>query len=171
MTAEQIEKLQNIKLAIFDVDGVLTDGRLFYGPNGEEHKVFHVHDGHGLKELIRNGIQVAIISGRDCEALRARLNDLGIEHTYLGQSKKIPALNDLLDKTGISLEQTCYSGDDIPDLKPMQKVSFAFAPANAINEVKQTANYICHASGGHGAVREICDLILSTLASLDENKQ
>jgi len=161
MNTEQKEKLQNIKLAIFDVDGVLTDGRLYYGPNGEELKVFHVHDGHGLKQLMRHDIQVAIISGRDCEALKVRLKDLGIEHAYLGQSQKIPALNDLLEKTGLSLEQACYTGDDIPDLAPMQKVSFSFAPANAVIEIKNKADWICSLSGGHGAVREICDLLVN----------
>lgn len=152
--------LKNVKLAIFDVDGVLTDGRLHYGPNGEELKVFHAHDGHGLKELMRNGIDVAIISGRDCEALRVRLNDLDIKHSYLGQGKKTPALADLLAKTGLSTEQCCYTGDDVPDIAPMQAVAFGFAPANAVVAVKNIADYQTEKTGGHGAVREICELIL-----------
>jgi len=153
--------LKKIKLAVFDVDGVLTDGRLYYGPNGEELKVFHVHDGHGLKALQQAGIEVAIISGRDCEALKVRLKELGIMHTYLGQKQKIPALESLLQTTKLTHEQVCYSGDDIPDIEPMQKAAFTFAPANAVIEVREIADYICNKKGGEGAVREICDVILS----------
>ncbi len=158
------EKLTEIQLVIFDVDGVLTDGRLHYGPNGEELKVFHSLDGHGLKELMRNNIQVAIISGRDCKALQLRLKDLGITHTYLGQGDKLPAFADLLDKTGISKNNIAYMGDDIPDLAPMQEVALGFAPANAISAVLDQADWVSSKSGGLGAVREVCDLILSTRA-------
>jgi len=160
------KKLQNIRLAIFDVDGVLTDGRLHYGPNGEELKVFHAHDGHRLKQLIKHNTQVAIISGRDCAALRTRLHDLGIEHAYLGQSNKLPALTDLLEKTELNLEQACYMGDDVPDMQPMQKVSVSFAPNNARPEVKALADVVSNANGGLGAVREICELILHAQADV-----
>lgn len=162
MTPEIKNRLQKIRLAIFDVDGVLTDGRLHYGPNGEELKIFHVHDGLGLKQLMRSGITVAIISGRDCKALRARLADLGIEHAYLGQNNKQIALEDLLKKTGIDLAHACHTGDDLPDLVVMQKTGFAFAPANAVREIRDHADWICAHSGGHGAVREICDLIIAS---------
>ena len=156
------EKLSKLQMVIFDVDGVLTDGRLHYGPNGEELKVFHSLDGHGLKELMRNNIQVAIISGRDCQALRVRLTDLGITHSYLGKSDKLPALADLLEKTGLSKSNIAYMGDDIPDLAPMHEVAIGFAPANAINAVLDQADWVSSKSGGVGAVREVCDLILST---------
>ena len=157
------EKLAKLKMVVFDVDGVLTDGRLYYGPKGEELKVFHVLDGHGLKELMRNNIEVAIISGRNCEALQTRLHDLGIKHTYLGNSDKIPALNDLLSKTGININDTAYMGDDVPDLDPMREVAISFAPINAIAEVQNQADWISSKTGGFGAVREVCDLILSTI--------
>ncbi len=157
------KKLAKLKMVVFDVDGVLTDGRLFYGPKGEELKVFHVLDGHGLKELMRNNIQVAIISGRNCEALRTRLSDLGITHTYLGTSDKIPALDDLLRKTGLDKNDIAYMGDDVPDLGPMREVAISFAPANAIPEVQDQADWISSKTGGFGAVREVCDFILSTI--------
>jgi len=139
----------------------MNSEQTYYGPKGEELKAFHVHDGHGLKELMRHGIVIAIISGRNCEALRMRLEDLGIEHSYLGQGKKIPALLDLLKKTNIKSENACYCGDDIPDIEPMQRVGFSFAPANAVASVKKIADWISTQSGGEGAVREISDLILS----------
>ncbi len=156
------EKLTELQMVIFDVDGVLTDGRLHYGPNGEELKVFHSLDGHGLKELMRNNIQVAIISGRDCQALRVRLSDLGITHAYLGKSDKRPAFEDLLEKTGLSKNNIAYMGDDIPDLAPMQEVAIGFAPANAISAVLDQADWVSSKTGGLGAVREVCDLILNT---------
>ena len=157
------EKLAELKMVIFDVDGVLTDGRLHYGPNGEELKVFHSLDGHGLKELMRNNIQVAVISGRDCKALRVRLNDLGILHAYLGHSDKIPALENLLSKTGIEKNFIAYMGDDVPDLAPMQEVAIGFAPANAVGTVQDQADWVSSKSGGLGAVREVCDLILNAI--------
>lgn len=161
MTLSLEQKLATLALVIFDVDGVLTDGRLFYGPTGEELKVFHVLDGHGLKQLMRAGVQVAIISGRDCPALRVRLSDLGIVHSYLGQADKIPALEDLITKTGITAEHIAYMGDDEPDLTPMAQVVLGFAPANAIASVQEQADWISAASGGRGAVREVCELILN----------
>ena len=153
-------QLVTLKMVIFDVDGVLTDGRLYYGANGEELKVFHVLDGHGLKQLMRHDIVVGIISGRDCDALRVRLNDLGIKHFYLGQSNKIPALEELIQKTGIQAEHIAYMGDDEPDLAPMTFVGTRFAPSNAISSVKDQAHWVSSVGGGQGAVREVCDLIL-----------
>ena len=158
-------KLSTLELIIFDVDGVLTDGRLFYGANGEEIKVFHVHDGYGLKQLMKAGVQVAIISGRDCQALRVRLKDLGITHVYLGQSNKIPALEDLMQKTGINADKIAYMGDDEPDLAPMEHVAINIAPANACSRVLDQADWVSNRSGGLGAVREACDLILAAINS------
>lgn len=161
-TPENISKqLSGLRMLILDVDGVLTDGRLHYGPHGEELKVFHVHDGLGLKQLMQAGITIAVISGRDCEALRTRLTDLGIKHHYLGQSEKIPAMHELFSKTNITAEHCAYMGDDLPDLEPMQKVALSFAPANAHTSVLQQAHWVCEKSGGQGAVREVCDLILA----------
>lgn len=164
------KKIAQLEMIIFDVDGVLTDGRLLYGPNGEELKIFHVHDGHGLKQLMLNGIQVAIISGRDCQALRVRLSDLGIEHAYLGNSNKLPALEDLMKKTGIAAEHIAYMGDDEPDLLPMAQVALGFAPANAISRVQDQAHWVSSFSGGMGAVREVCELILAAKNIAADNK-
>jgi len=158
------EKLAELQMVIFDVDGVLTDGRLHYGPNGEELKVFHALDGHGIKSLMRHNVQVAIISGRDCQALRVRLQDLGIQYSYLGQSNKLPCLEDLISKTNIDKKHIAYMGDDVPDIAPMREVTIAFAPANAVDAVQDQADWVSSKSGGFGAVREVCDLILSTKA-------
>ena len=160
-------RLAALELMIFDVDGVLTDGRLYYQSNGEELKVFHVHDGHGLKQLLNNGIEVAIISGRNSSALRSRLKDLGIIHTYLGESNKIPALQDLITKTGIALEHTGYMGDDEPDLKPMQQVAISFAPSNAIDKIQEQVDWVSSKNGGEGAAREVCDLVLAAKNIID----
>jgi 3-deoxy-D-manno-octulosonate 8-phosphate phosphatase (KDO 8-P phosphatase) len=160
-------RLATLELMIFDVDGVLTDGRLYYQPNGEELKVFHVHDGHGLKQLLNNGIEVAIISGRDSQALRTRLKDLGISHAYLGESNKIPALQDLIEKTGIALERTGYMGDDEPDLKPMQQVGISFAPSSAVDKIQELVDWVSSKNGGEGAVREVCDLVLAAKNIID----
>jgi len=110
---------------------------------------------------MRNDIQVAIISGRDCQALRVRLKDLGISLSYLGYSDKKPALEDLLNRTGLDKNNIAYMGDDVPDLKPMQEVALGFAPANAISAVQDQADWISSKTGGLGAAREVCDLILS----------
>lgn len=160
-------KIAALELVIFDVDGVLTDGRLYYQSNGEELKVFHVLDGYGIKQLMRAGIQVAIISGRDCKALRARLKDLDIKLFYLGQSNKIPALEDLHSKTGIAYANIAYMGDDEPDLEPMSKAGLGVAPANAIQSVQDQADWTTRKKGGQGAVRELCDLILASISNSD----
>lgn len=152
--------MKDIKLLVTDVDGVLTDGRLFFDANGECSKFFHVHDGHGLKELIRHGLHVAVISARSDRSTEHRLNQLKIPHIFLGAKDKLVTLKILCQDLNINLHQTAYMGDDLADLACMQEAGFAIAPANAVKEIKQAADFITTLEGGHGAVREICDLIL-----------
>lgn len=157
---ELLLQAQGVRLAIFDVDGVLTDGRLYYGPQGEEMKVFHTLDGHGLKLLAQAGITPAVISGRDSAGLRRRLSDLGVTHAYLGVGDKEPRAQELLTRMGLVWAECAVMGDDWPDLGLLQSARFACAPANAHLEVKARAHYVTRQCGGEGAAREFCDLLL-----------
>ena len=152
--------MKHIKLFVADVDGVLTNGQLLFDANGECSKFFHVHDGHGLKELLRHGLQVAIISARSDRSTEHRLNQLNIPHVFLGTPDKLATLKRLCQQLNYSLDQVAYMGDDLADLSCMQSVGFAVAPANAITEIKQAADRVTHLAGGYGAVREICDYLI-----------
>jgi 3-deoxy-D-manno-octulosonate 8-phosphate phosphatase, YrbI family len=154
------EKAAKIKLAAFDVDGVLTDGRLHYGPDGEQLKVFHALDGHGLKMLQTAGILVAVISARQSPALQQRLDDLSIQESHLGIIDKRAVFNRLLAKHGLQTEQCCFTGDDVIDLPVMQECGLKFSVENGHFIVRDLADWIAPLSGGNGAVRAICDLIL-----------
>jgi 3-deoxy-D-manno-octulosonate 8-phosphate phosphatase (KDO 8-P phosphatase) len=160
------QRAARIKLVIFDVDGVLTDGRLYYGTGGEELKVFDVHDGQGIKRLQKAGVTIAIISGRDSAAVTRRMQDLGIEHVFQGDEHKLPILERLLQKLGFQLEQVACVGDDLPDLPLLQKAGLAVAVANAMPVLKQAAHHVTVARGGRGAAREVCDLILDAQGRL-----
>ena len=152
----------NIKLLILDVDGVLTDGKIYFSDNGMETKSFDVRDGIGLKLLLNNKIEVAIISGRKSKATANRMRDLGIKHVYLGISDKILPFNKLKKKLNLKNENVAYIGDDIPDLSIMQTVGFSIAVADATPKVLAIADYITKAKGGNGAVREACEIIISS---------
>ena len=152
---------QGIKVVFFDVDGVLTDGGLYFTEAGETLKRFHTLDGHGLKLLQRGGITPAVISGRDSEPLRLRLKALGIEHAHLGIANKRPAAEQILATLGLGWQDAAAMGDDWPDLPVMQRAALACAPPNAHLEVRALANYVTQAAGGSGAVREFCDLLLA----------
>ena len=153
-------KAQNVKVAFFDVDGVLTDGRLFYGDSGESHKCFNTLDGHGLKMLQRGGITPVIISGRDSAALRVRLHALGIEHVYLGVQDKHPAAQQALQTLQANWHEAAAMGDDWPDFSVMRRCALSCAPANAHIEISTQAHYTTRLRGGEGAAREFCDLLL-----------
>lgn len=150
----------SIKLFVTDVDGVLTDGRLLFDANGECSKFFHVHDGHGLKELLLYGIHVAVISARNDRSTVHRLNQLKIPQVFLGVPDKLATLKQLCQQLNLSFDQVAYMGDDLADLSCMQNVGFAIAPANAVKEIKQAADFVTTLAGGYGAVREICDHLL-----------
>ncbi|HXE49736.1 MAG TPA: HAD hydrolase family protein, partial [Ramlibacter sp.] len=146
--------------AFFDVDGVLTDGGLYFSEQGETLKRFHILDGLGLKLLQRAGITPAVITGRDSKALRMRLEALGIAHVHYGTEDKRPAAEKTLHELGLQWSQAAAIGDDWPDLPLLRACAFAAAPANAHAEVKAAARYVTRAAGGHGAAREFCDLLL-----------
>lgn len=154
------EKLQDIRLLLLDVDGVMTDGRIIYDGNGLETKFFNVKDGHGIKMLQRYGIDVGIITGRTSPVVDIRARELGIELLYQGALRKLESYEDVKLKTGLTDSQIAYMGDDIIDVPVMRRVAFAAAPPDALPEVLAIADYVATVGGGRGAVREICDLIL-----------
>jgi 3-deoxy-D-manno-octulosonate 8-phosphate phosphatase (KDO 8-P phosphatase) len=151
---------QGVRVAFFDVDGVLTDGGLYFTESGETLKRFCTLDGHGLKMLQKVGIIPAVITGRDSMPLRARLKALGIEHVRYGTEDKVPAAQEILAQLGFDWSQAAHIGDDWPDLPVMQRAAFACAPSNAHIEVKAIAHYVTQRAGGHGAAREFCDVLL-----------
>jgi 3-deoxy-D-manno-octulosonate 8-phosphate phosphatase (KDO 8-P phosphatase) len=149
-----------MRCAILDVDGVLTDGRLYIGEQGETVKAFSTLDGHGLKLLVRAGITPVIITGRDSAAVRRRVADLGLVHAVYGAEDKVAAAQAQLDALGVDWADTAAIGDDWPDLPLLARAGFACASANAHVEVKALADHVTTARGGHGAAREFCDLLL-----------
>jgi 3-deoxy-D-manno-octulosonate 8-phosphate phosphatase (KDO 8-P phosphatase) len=151
---------QGVRVAFFDVDGVLTDGGLFMGEQGEVLKRFNILDGLGLKLLQRAGITPVVITGRDSPALRKRLEALGIQHVHYGTEDKRPAAEATLKTLGLDWQQAAAIGDDWPDLPVLRRCAFAAAPANAHAEVRAAARYVTQARGGEGAAREFCDLLL-----------
>ena len=153
-------KAQDVKVAFFDVDGVLTDGGLLFSEAGETLKRFNTLDGHGLKLLQLGGITPVVISGRDSTPLRLRLQALGVVHAHFGTEDKRPAAQQTLDALGLDWSQAAAMGDDWPDLPVMVRCALACAPVNAHAEVLAHAHYVTKARGGHGAVREWCDLLL-----------
>ena len=157
---ELLLKAQGIKVAFFDVDGVLTDGGLYMSEHGETLKRFNTLDGHGLKMLQKAGITPAVITGRDSLPLRTRLAALGITHAHFGTEDKGPAADATLKTLGLSWSQAAAMGDDWPDLPVMRRAAFSCAPANAHAEVKAIADHVTAVQGGHGAAREFCDLLL-----------
>jgi 3-deoxy-D-manno-octulosonate 8-phosphate phosphatase (KDO 8-P phosphatase) len=153
-------RAMGLKAAIFDVDGVLTDGRLFIGESGESFKAFSSLDGHGLKLLARGGIVPLVITGRDSPAVRRRIADLGLPHAMYGVQDKLAAATALLQSLALDWEDVAAMGDDWPDLPLMMRAAFACAPANAHAEVRAMAHHVTAARGGDGAARECCDLLL-----------
>jgi 3-deoxy-D-manno-octulosonate 8-phosphate phosphatase (KDO 8-P phosphatase) len=149
-----------MKAAIFDVDGVLTDGRLYIGEQGETVKAFSTLDGHGLKLLKQGGIEPLVITGRDSPAVRRRVADLGLVHAVYGAGDKLAAATALLAALGLDWAEVAAMGDDWPDLPLLARAGFACAPANAHAEAKALAHHVTTATGGHGAARECCDLLL-----------
>ncbi|SAK40337.1 3-deoxy-D-manno-octulosonate 8-phosphate phosphatase [Caballeronia hypogeia] len=167
-TATAAERASRVRLMIFDIDGVFTDGSLYFTAEGDTMKSFNSLDGHGVKMLQSVGIQTAIITGRQSGIVAARARELGITHLYQGVENKNDAFLTLLEKIGISSAECGYMGDDWPDLCVMRQCGFATAPANSHPEVIQRAHWVAEARGGHGAVREVCDAILRAQHRYDE---
>jgi len=157
---ELLLQAQGVRAAIFDVDGVLTDGRLYIGEHGEAFKAFHTLDGHGLKLLMAGGIEPLVISGRDSPALRRRLSDLGVARVAFGAADKVQAAEPLLRQLELEWAQVAVMGDDWPDLPLMSRARFACAVPGAHTEVRAAAHHVTSLQGGRGAVREFCDLLL-----------
>ena len=157
---ELLLQAQGIRVAFFDVDGVLTDGGLYFSEHGETLKRFNTLDGHGLKLLQRAGITPVVITGRDSKPLRVRLAALGITHAHFGTEDKRPAAEQTLQLLGLGWHQAAAMGDDWPDLAVMTRSRFACAPVNAHAEVKAVAHHVTSLEGGSGAARELCDLLL-----------
>lgn len=157
---ELLRQAQGIRIVFFDVDGVLTDGGLHFTEHGETIKRFNTLDGHGIKLLQKAGIVPAVVTGRDSAPLRLRLQQLGVLHAVYGTEDKVPAAQSILESLGLSWQQAAAMGDDWPDLPVMQRCALACAPANAHVENLAVADYVTRASGGQGAVRELCDLLL-----------
>lgn len=155
-----------VRLAIFDVDGVLTDGTLWIGPEGETFKAFNILDGHGLKMLQSAGVATAILSGRDSLAVTRRARELSIGHVVQGADDKLAAFDQLLAKAGVVAEECAFVGDDLPDLPVMKRCGFAVAVSNAVEDVKAASHYVTKAAGGRGAVREFCELVLRARGQL-----
>jgi len=157
-----LPKAKEIKILLLDVDGVLTDGNLIYSHEGKESKSFNTQDGFGLRMLQDAGIEVGIITARSSEALERRAQDLKIFHLYQGSANKLVAYKEIVKKTGLKPFQIAYMGDDWLDLVLLKRVGLALAPANGVREVREIVHYTTENSGGGGAVREICDLILES---------
>ncbi|HET9864480.1 MAG TPA: HAD-IIIA family hydrolase [Steroidobacteraceae bacterium] len=153
--------LRRVRLLVLDVDGVLTDGRLHYGARGEALKVFHVRDGLGIKDVAAAGITVAIISGRKSAAVARRARELGIRHVTQGASDKLVALNRLARSRSVTLEQCACVGDDTPDVPILQAAGVAIAVADAHPDARAAADLVTSRAGGQGAVREVCDWLLT----------
>ena len=158
---ELVERARAVRLAIFDVDGVMTDGTLYFNAQGEMFKAFNILDGHGVKLLQKAGLATAILSGRKSRAVAKRAKELSIAHVIQGTGDdKVPAFERLVKKLRLNAQACAFMGDDIQDLPVMRRCGFAVAVANAVDEVKAAAHYVTRASGGRGAVREFCDLVL-----------
>ncbi|MDQ3026487.1 MAG: HAD-IIIA family hydrolase [Pseudomonadota bacterium] len=156
-----------VRLAIFDVDGVLTDGTIYMGPAGEAFKAFNILDGHGIKMLQSAGVAIAIISGRSSEAVARRAEELAIVHVVQGSKDKVADFRRVIKGLGVAAQACAFVGDDLPDLAVMRACGFAVAVANAADAVKAQAHYVTTASGGRGAVREFCDLVLRAQGQLE----
>lgn len=157
-----LERANDIRLLVLDVDGVLTDGRLYFSARGEEMKSFHVRDGSGIVQVLKAGLQIAVISGRQSRALERRMTELGVTWIRQGVADKLAALRELLDILGLGPQAVACIGDDSADLPLFETARLAVAVADAHPSVKAQAHFITQAAGGQGAVREICDLILET---------
>ena len=162
------EKAARIRLLIFDVDGVLTDGSLFVGDDGQEYKAFNSRDGHGIKMLLKYGVEIAIITGRTSKVVEHRMANLGINHIYQGKLDKLPASEELRAKLGMSPEETAYVGDDVVDLPVMRQVGLAIAVQDAHPLVLRHSHWQTPSAGGRGAARDVCEMLMEAKGVLQD---
>ncbi|WP_428608113.1 3-deoxy-manno-octulosonate-8-phosphatase KdsC [Sedimenticola sp.] len=165
---ETLNRAKQIRLVIFDVDGVLTDSSLYLGDDGQEYKAFNSKDGLGMKLLQKSGIEIGIITGRTSNVVALRMESLGIEHVFQGQRHKVPAFEALRDKLGLRNEQIAYVGDDVVDLPVMRQVGLAITVQDAHQLAKAHAHWQTQAAGGHGAAREICEMLMAAQGTLEQ---
>ena len=161
-----LEKARGIELVIFDVDGVLTDGSLFLGDDGQEYKTFHSRDGHGMVMLMESGVKIAIITGRTSNVVRIRMESLGIEYLFQGHRDKLPPYEELKSELGVADERIAYVGDDVVDLPIMRRAGLAIAVQDAHPLVRQHAHWQTPHGGGRGAARDVCEMIMEAQGSL-----
>jgi 3-deoxy-D-manno-octulosonate 8-phosphate phosphatase (KDO 8-P phosphatase) len=164
---DALNRAAGIRLVIFDIDGVLTDGRLFFDRDREEYKGFHSRDGLGIKLLQRTGVQTAVISGRFSAAVALRMDSLGVAHVYQGQQDKLPVFESLCRELSLAPEQIAHVGDDLPDLPLLRRVGLAVAVSDAHASILPHVHWITANPGGAGAAREVCDLIMRAQGTLD----
>lgn len=162
-----LEKLPGVRLVAFDVDGVLTDGRFYLADDGVESKAFNTQDGFGIRQLLAAGIEVAVISGRRSGAVEKRMQELRVRHVIQGCRDKVAALDAIIADLGITRDECAYVGDDTPDLPLLRLVGVSVAVANAVGPVRSECDYLTTSSGGAGAVREFCELLLSARSTGD----
>ncbi|KAA0014232.1 HAD hydrolase family protein [Billgrantia pellis] len=162
-----LDPLRRIRLLALDVDGVMTDGRLYFQADGVEIKAFHTQDGLGIKLLLRAGLQVALLTGRESPMVSHRAAALGIDHVFQRCEDKLATLRELCSRQGLSLDQVAYCGDDLPDLAPMQRAGVGITVPGAPAYIRALADHVTERSGGHGAVREICDMLLEAQGHRD----
>lgn len=167
MTDDTQQRAARIRLVAFDVDGVLTDGSIYYFDEGGEAKAFNTKDGYGIRLLLRHGIEVAVVSGYDSAATWRRLNRLGVAHAQLGRDDKRQALSEVLHACDCRAEEAAYMGDDLQDLPAMEAAGLACAVADAHPEVRRRAHWVSAAPGGRGAARELCDFVLRAQGRLE----
>ncbi len=167
INAELMQRLQNIKLLVLDVDGVMTDGGLTIGDDGQEYKTFHAHDGLGMKLLKATGVELAIITGRTSNVVKKRAESTGVGHFYQGAEDKLEAFNELIALCNLQPSQCAFMGDDVVDLPPMLKSGLAIAVPAAPALLLKHAHYVTKKSGGAGAVREVCELIMQAQDTFD----
>ncbi len=156
-----------IRLVIFDVDGVLTDGRLYFGDDGQEYKAFYSKDGLGMKMLMKSGVEIGIITARNTRLVAHRMENLGISHLYQGQADKVPAFESMVERLGITPQQVAYVGDDLIDLPVMERVGLAVAVADAHREVIRRSHWVTPNPGGLGGARDLCDLVMAAQGTLE----
>ncbi len=166
MAQDLTDKASLIELVIFDVDGVLTNGSLFYGDDGQEYKAFNSKDGQGMRMLLDSGVQIGIITGRESEVVLLRMRNLGISHVLQGRREKLSAYEEMKQMTGITDDRIAYAGDDVVDLPVMKRVALAVAVQDAHPLVKQHAHWQTPSNGGQGAARDLCELIMDAKGTL-----
>lgn len=168
---EVLEKAKNIQVVIFDVDGILTDGTLYLTDGGEEIKAFNSHDGHGMKMLKTNAVELAIITSRESRCVELRAENLGISLIYQGAKNKLQVFEVLLTKLGLDVSACAYVGDDVIDLPVMLRCGLSICVPAAPALVKKQAHYVTRLEGGHGAVREVCEMVMLAQGTLDTQSE